>query len=125
MKHLILKIKTILSTFLSKKPSNAFLLFLAGFFFAQFMLVNILYTKDPLGGWVTSLGTITTASILLAVLLALSVCLIALWKSVAIKETSKELKVVKASITKVQINYSPIDYPRGSTQAVVSGYSLG
>jgi len=121
MKHLITKIKTILAT----KPSNAFLLFLTGFFFAQFMLVNILYTKHPLGGWVTPIGTITTPFILLSFLLALSLCLFLLWRSVSANKQSKELKVMKASIVQTRNSYSPIDYPRGSTKAVVSGYALG
>ena len=129
MKNLIKKIKTILSTLVSKKPSNANLLFLTGFFFAQFMLLNILYTKDPLGGWVTSIGTFSTPFLLLTVLLALSVCLIALWRSVATKvntnENTKESKVIKASIVKTRNSYSPIDYPKGTTKAVVSGYALG
>ena len=138
------KIKTILSTFLAKRPSNAFLLFLTGFFFSQFMLVNILYTRDPLGGWVTSVGVISTPAILLAVLFALSLCLIALWKSAATEESSNETKVSetsvnstasvsfltpKSSMAKTQNNYSPIyspiDYPRGTTRAVVSAYAMG
>ena len=121
MNHLITRIKTVLAT----KPSNAFLLFLTGFFFAQFMLVNILYTKNPLGGWVTPFGTITTPFILLSFLLVLSLCLIFLWRSVNANKQSKEPKVIKASIVKTQDNYSTIDYPRGSTKAVVSGYALG
>ena len=116
-------IATVKNTLVTK-PSNAFLLFLTGFFFTLFMLANILYTNHPLGGWITSVGTFTTTSILLASLTALSVCLIALWRSVATKESTKESKVVKASIVKTRIGYSPIDYPRGSTTAVVSGYAL-
>ncbi len=79
MNHLIKKIKTVLAT----KPSNAFLLFLTGFFFAQFMLINILYTKHPLGGWETSIGNFTNYSIFITFLLVLSLCLFALWRSVA------------------------------------------
>lgn len=119
MKQLINKIKTVFTT----RPSNAFLLFLTGFFFIQFMLVNILYIKQPLGGWVTGIGTFTTPFILFSILLALSICLIALWLSVAKNENSKETAITKATIVKLRNNYSPIDYPKGSTSAVVSGYS--
>ena len=121
MKKLINKINAIIE----KKPSNAFLLFLTGFFFIQFMLVNILYIKHPLGGWVTSLGVFTTPFILMVILLALSLCLIALWKSVPKRERSNSSRVIKASIVKTRNSYSPIDYPKGSTTAVVSGYALG
>ena len=121
MNNLITKIKTILAT----KTSNAFLLFLTGFFFAQFMLVNILYTKHPLGGWETSIGIFTNYSIFITFLLVLSLCLFALWRSVAKQESSKEMKVIKASIVKTRNSYSPIDFPKGSTKAVVSGYALG
>ena len=79
MNYLITKIKTVFAT----KPSNAFLLFLTGFFFAQFMLINILYTKHPLGGWETSIGNFTNYSIFITFLLVLSLCLFALWRSVA------------------------------------------
>ena len=36
-----------------------------------------------------------------------------------------ESKAIKASVVKIRKNYSPIDFPRGSTQPVVSGYALG
>lgn len=121
MNYLITKVKTFLST----KPSNAFLLFLTGFFFSQFMLLNILYTKHPLGGWVTPMGTITTPFILLSFLLALSLCLLLLWRSVSANKQSKESKIIKASLVKIRNNYSPIDFPKGSTRAVVSGYAHG
>ena len=117
-------IATVKNTLITK-PSNAFLLFLTGFFFTLFMLANILYINHPLGGWITSVGTFATTSILLASLTALSVCLIALWRSVVAKESTKESKVVKASIVKTRNSYSPIDYPKGTTKAVVSGYALG
>lgn len=120
MKPIIIKLKSVLE----KKPSNAFLLLLSGFLFSQVMLVIILYAKHPFGGWVTSMGTITTPFVLLSFLVALSLCLVFLWRSVATQEISKELQAVKASISKTQNNYSPIDYPRGSTQAVVSGYVI-
>lgn len=121
MKLLINKIKTVIQD----KPSNAFLLFLTGFFFTQFMLVNILYIKQPLGGWVTSIGTFTTPFILFATLLALSACLIALWRTVTTHQRSQKPKVIKASIVRTRKSYSPIDFPKGSTTAVVSGYALG
>jgi len=88
MNYLITKIKTVLAT----KPLNAFLLFLTGFFFTQVMLVIILYTKHPYGGWETSIGTFTTRSILVTSLLVLSLCLITLWRS-AVTSTKPEVKL--------------------------------
>ena len=78
MKTLLIKIKSTLET----RPSNAFLLFLTGFLFAQMMLLNVLYSRHPQGGWVTELGNIPTAMLLFGVLFALVLCLIALWRSV-------------------------------------------
>ena len=123
-KLMILSINKI-KTLLEKKQSNAILLFVTGFFFAQFMLLNILSTINPLGGWVTMIGTFTTTSILLTVLFVLVLCLIALWLSVVKQENVNETKVTKTTVVKMRNNYSPIDHPRGSTQAVVSGYALG
>ena len=117
-------IATVKNTLITK-PSNAFLLFLTGFFFTLFMLANILYINHPLGGWVTSIGTFSTPLLLVTVLLALSVCLIVLWRSVTTQGKPKEAKVIKASIVKTRNSYSPIDYPKGTTKAVVSGYALG
>lgn len=129
MIRLLTKISAQLLTIPSKafatKPSNAFLLFFIGFFFTQFMLVNMLYIKQPFGGWVTSIGTFTTSALLFASLLALSVCLIALWRTVAKQESLKDQRVMKGSIVKTRNSYSPIDYPKGSTTAVVSAYALG
>lgn len=79
MSHLLNKAISVLKT----KPSNAFLLFLTGFLFAQVMIVNVLYTRHPHGGWSTDLGIFTTPSILVAFLLALSLCLYVLWRSVS------------------------------------------
>ena len=78
MNYLIKKTKTIIKT----RPSNAFLLFLTGFIFAQVMLLNVLYTRNPQGGWVTELGNLPTATILVNLLFALALCLMALWRSV-------------------------------------------
>ena len=124
MKYIITKIQTTLAS----KPKNAFLLFITGFFFSQFLLINSLLIKDPLGGWVTSIGNFSNASILFVMLSALAICLISLWRSVTKQEQSeskKAFKEAKVSIIKTQTNYSPIDYPRGSTKAVVSGYAVG
>ena len=79
MKKLIKKIKI---AFIAT-PSTAFLLLLSGFFFTLSMLSNILYTIHPHGGWMTSIGTLTTRSILISSLLILSLCLIGLWRSVS------------------------------------------
>ncbi|WP_299872739.1 hypothetical protein [uncultured Cocleimonas sp.] len=68
---------------LSKKPSNAFLLFLSGFLFAQVMIVNVLYSRHPQGGWATDLGMFSTPTILVTFLAALSLCLFVLWRSVS------------------------------------------
>ena len=78
MNYLIKKVKSGLET----RPSNAFLLFLTGFFFAQVMLLYILYTRQPQGGWVTELGNLPTVIVLFGFLFALALCLMALWRSV-------------------------------------------
>jgi hypothetical protein len=78
MNKLINKIKSLLKT----KPSNAFILFLTGFFFSQVMLLNILYTQHPQGGWVTEFGHLPTALVLFGFLFGLALCLITLWRSV-------------------------------------------
>jgi hypothetical protein len=78
MKNLLIKIKSSLET----RSKNAFLLFLTGFLFAQVMLLNVLYTRHPQGGWVTELGNVPTATILFGLLFALALCLMALWRSV-------------------------------------------
>ena len=83
MNHLIKNVFTVLKT----KPSNAFLLFLTGFLFAQVMIVNVLYTKHPQGGWATDLGIFTTPSILTSFLLALSLCLFVFWRSLSSEES--------------------------------------
>ena len=77
MNKLTKKMKSLLNT----KPSNAFLLFLTGFFLAQVLLANFLYSQQPQGGWVTALGNISTATVLSVLLFALSLCLVALWRS--------------------------------------------
>lgn len=79
MNQLTNKVISILTT----KPSNAFLLFLTGFLFAQMMIVNVLYTRHPQGGWETELGIFSTPSILVTILAALSLCLFVLWRSVS------------------------------------------
>jgi hypothetical protein len=78
MNYLIKKVKSGLET----RPSNTFLLFLTGFLFAQVLLVNILYTRHPQGGWVTAFGNLPTATVLIASLFVLALCLMALWRSV-------------------------------------------
>jgi len=110
----------------TKRPSNAILLFITGFFFTQFMLVNVLYAKHPLGGWVTSLGTFSTSIILFVTYLTLALCLFTfLWRSVNKDRKPQESVQLKTSMVKVQNVFSPIDYPKSTTQPVVSGYSLG
>lgn len=84
MDFLITKIKHTFTT----RPSNAFLLFLTGFFFSQFMLINILYTKHPFGGWETSIGNFTNYSILITFLTILSICLLGLLRSIMRKPTN-------------------------------------
>jgi len=78
MNHLIKNIFSVLKN----KPSNAFLLFLTGFLFAQVMIVNVLYSRHPQGGWVTEFGNLPTAFILFSLLFTLALCLIVLWRSV-------------------------------------------
>ena len=78
MKNIKNKVKSVLDT----RPANAFLLFLTGFFFAQVLLFNVLYTRHPQGGWVTEFGNFSTVTILYGFLFALALCLIALWRSV-------------------------------------------
>ena len=78
MKYLLIKIKTSLET----RPSNAFLLFLTGFFFVQVLLLNVLYSRHPQGGWLTELGNVPTAFVLFGFLFALALCLVSLWRSV-------------------------------------------
>lgn len=85
MNILITKIKMAFRT----KPSNAVLLLLTGFFFTLSMLSNVLHTMHPHGGWMTSIGTFTTRSILMTSLFVLSLCLIALWRSAAKTTTTK------------------------------------
>ncbi len=118
MKHFLNKIKTVFAA----RPTNAFLLFIIGLLFSLFMLTNALYIIHPFGGWVTFAGTFTTASILYTLLFALSVSLFALWRSVNKVSVAKQSP--KTRVIKIQKNYSPIDYPKGSTQAVVSGYAV-
>ena len=84
MNKLTKKIKSLLKT----KPSNAFLLFLTGFFLAQVLLANFLYSQQPQGGWVTALGNISTSTVLSVLLFSLSLCLVALWRSSTSSKTS-------------------------------------
>jgi len=86
MNKLTKKMKSLLKT----KPSNAFLLFLTGFFLAQVLLANFLYAQQPQGGWVTALGNITTSSVLSVLLFALGLCLVALWRSSSKVAVSKK-----------------------------------
>ena len=79
MNQLINNVISVLTT----KPSNAFLIFLTGFFFAQVMIVNVLYSRHPQGGWATDLGLFSTPSILVTFLTVLSLCLFVLWRSVS------------------------------------------
>jgi hypothetical protein len=65
----------------NKISANAIVLFLTGFFLVQVLLSNFLYVQHPHGGWVTSLGSVTTSAILSVSLFALALCLIALWRS--------------------------------------------
>ena len=83
MKTVLIKIKSSLET----RPKNAFLLFLTGFLFAQVMLLNVLYTRHPQGGWVTELGNFPTAMILFGLLFTLALCLMVLWRSVTTVST--------------------------------------
>ncbi len=84
---------------LTNRPSHALLLFLTGFLFAQVMILNVLYTRDPEGGWITSLGAFPTASILLTCLTALSLCLFTLWRFTSSKNTHNvETHVNKQSL---------------------------
>lgn len=77
MNYLINKVLSVFKT----APSNAFLLFSSGFLFAQLMLLNVLYTRHPQGGWATDLGIFSTPFVLIMYLLALTFCLVALWRS--------------------------------------------
>ncbi|MEH6455735.1 MAG: hypothetical protein V7749_05400 [Cocleimonas sp.] len=85
MNNRITKIKTAFAT----KPSNAFILFLTGFFFVKTMLLIMLYSSHPYGGWETGIGTFTTSSILMSSILVLSLCLIALWRSASTTKRSQ------------------------------------
>lgn len=78
MNYFIKKVKSSLKT----RPSNAFILFLTGFLFAQVMILNMLYTRHPQGGWVTESGNIPTTIVLFGFLFALALCLTYLWRSV-------------------------------------------
>lgn len=120
MKQFINKIKTLFTT----RPSNAFLLFITGFLFTLFMLTNVLHFNHPFGGWVTDMGLVTTSSIMYGLLFSLSLSLLALWRSANKNELAKKSLSPKSNIVKMGDNYSPIDYPKGSTQAVVSGYAV-
>ncbi len=93
MNKLTKKIKLLLNT----KPSNAFLLFLTGFFLAQVLLANFLYSQQPQGGWVTALGNISTATVLSILLFALSLCLVALWRSSTNSKTPANKQVSVAN----------------------------
>lgn len=116
MKNLLNKIKTAISN----RPSNSILLLLTGFFFAQFTLINILYITNPSGGWVTSLGTFTTASVLIATLALLSLCLFSLWRAAAKSGTSEESMSNNVSMISIKNNFTPIEYPHGSA----GGYTV-
>jgi len=93
MNKLTKKMKSLLKT----KPSNAFLLFLMGFFLAQVLLANFLYSQQPQGGWVTALGNITTLNVLSILLFALSLCLVALWRSSSNSKTSSNKQINAAN----------------------------
>jgi len=69
-------------TVFAKIPKNAFLFLITGFLFSVVMLLNVLHSKHPHGGWVTDMGMISTQSLLLISLAAMSISLIALWKAV-------------------------------------------
>lgn len=86
MKYIINKAKSVFAN----RPNNALLMALTGFLFTQVMLLNVLHSKHPQGGWATEMGTITTHSILMVSLAALSICLVALWRSVDKIEISQE-----------------------------------
>ncbi len=86
-----------MKSLLKAKPSNAFLLFLTGFFLTLVLLANFLYSQQPQGGWVTALGSISTSTVLSVLLFALSLCLVALWRSSSRSKTSANKQVDAAN----------------------------
>lgn len=73
------------------------------------------------------MGSIMTVTILISILLILSLCLALLWRSASAIESPVNLEnpqEIKASVIKIQKNYSPLDYPRGSIHPVVSNYAV-
>lgn len=83
---------------IANRPPNAFLLFLTGFLFAQVILLNIFYTRHPNGGWETATGMFKTSSVLIIFLCALTLCLIALWRSIGVSESSHKEPVILKSL---------------------------
>lgn len=110
--------------YFSKGSKREVLFFINGVLFTLFMLTNVLYALHPYGGWVTEYGVISTSSILLILLVSLSLSLFALWFNVNKRSSEIKANNKPASVIKTQNAYSPIDFPKGRTQAVVSGYAV-
>ncbi len=91
-------LKSALTKSWKEKYSQPLLLLLTGYFFTQFLLLNILYAQHPLGGWQTAVGNITTKTLLAVTLITLLFCLVVLWRSA----TSNR----KVAIRKTTSNYS-------------------
>ncbi len=84
--------KSVLTKNRKKKTSQPFLFLLTGFFLTQFLLLNVLYSQHPLGGWQTAVGNITTQTLLTVALIALLLCLVALWRSATTNTANRKVK---------------------------------
>ncbi len=96
-------VSTCLTKFRKRKLPQAFLFSLTGFLVSQFFLLNILYSQHPQGGWATLMGSFSTLSLLLVVLLAIIICLFTLWKSATVITTLASKKAVVKPILGLQL----------------------
>ena len=95
-----------IKSFFNKRPANALLLFFSGFLFAQFILLNILYAKNPFGGWTTALGNIPTYEVLVFCSIALLVCLMIIGFSVNFSRVSEQDVNIPRSLMETHEKYS-------------------
>ncbi len=79
------------------KLQQSLLLSLTGFLLSLFVLLNILYAQNPLGGWVTPFGNMPTSVLLSICLFGLLACLVALWRSATPTNTTSERTLKKSS----------------------------
>jgi hypothetical protein len=83
------------------------LLLVTGFLLSLFVLLNVLYAQNPLGGWVTPFGNAPTSVLLSVCLLGLIACLVSLWRSATTNhaKTNTRLNGTPRSIKGVNLSH--------------------